>query len=113
MEICEDLWAPEPPSGAHAIAGANVVLNVSASNEIVMKSEYRRDLVRMQSARLDAAYVYVSCGPSESTKDIVFGGHAMVAEAGTTIAEGPRFELGGSALYAGIDVHPPRPDPAR
>jgi NAD+ synthase (glutamine-hydrolysing) len=103
VEVCEDLWAPEPPSGAHALAGANVILNLSASNELVAKSEYRRDLVRMQSARLDAAYVYVSSGPTESTKDVVFGGHALVAEAGTLLAEGPRFEPSG-ALAADLDI---------
>ncbi|HLF93046.1 MAG TPA: NAD(+) synthase [Planctomycetota bacterium] len=104
VEVCEDLWAPEPPSGAHAVAGANVILNLSASNELVAKADYRRDLVRMQSARLDAAYVYVSCGPSESTKDVVFGGHAMIAEAGTMLAEGGRFDLGGASIAADVDV---------
>jgi NAD+ synthase (glutamine-hydrolysing) len=103
VEICEDLWAPEPPSGPHALAGANVLLNLSASNELVAKSDYRRDLVRLQSARLDAAYVYVSSGPTESTKDIVFGGHAIVAEAGTIVAEGPRFEPSGT-LSAELDI---------
>jgi NAD+ synthase (glutamine-hydrolysing) len=104
VELCEDLWAPEPPSGPHALAGANVLLNPSASNELVAKSEYRRDLIRIQSARLDAAYVYVSCGPNESTKDVVFGGHAIIAEAGTILAEGPRFESRGSAILADLDV---------
>ncbi len=104
VEVCEDLWAHEPPSGAHAVAGANVILNLSASNELVAKSEYRRDLVRMQSARLDAAYVYVSCGPGESTKDVVFGGHAIIAEAGTILSEGPRFEFKGTAVFADLDI---------
>jgi NAD+ synthase (glutamine-hydrolysing) len=104
VEICEDLWAPIPPSSRHALAGANVILNLSASNELVAKAEYRRELVRNQSARLNAAYVYVSCGPSESTKDVVFGGHAIVAENGTVIAEGERFVASGAMLTADVDV---------
>ncbi len=73
IEICEDLWAPEPPSGALALAGATVIVNPSASNELVAKADYRRELVRQQSARLHAVYVYAGAGPTESTKDIVFG----------------------------------------
>ena len=104
VEVCEDLWAPEPPSGAHALAGATVILNLSASNELVAKADYRRELVRHQSARLNAAYVYVSCGPEESTKDLVYGGHAIVAENGAVLAEGPRLVRGGGLLTADIDV---------
>ncbi|MCI0340769.1 MAG: NAD(+) synthase [Planctomycetales bacterium] len=104
IEVCEDLWAPVPPSSAHALAGANLLLNLSASNQGVAKSEYRRDLVRQQSARLLAGYAYVSCGPSESTKDIVFGGDALVAENGVLLAEGPRFEAAGWMTFSDVDV---------
>ena len=102
VEICEDLWAPEPPSGGHALAGANVILNLSASNELVAKADYRRELVRQQSARLNAAYVYVSCGPGESSKDLVYGGHRMIAEDGNLLAEGERLEPG--MTTADVDV---------
>lgn len=104
IEICEDLWAPEPPSGGLALAGAQLILNLSASNELVAKAEYRRELVRQQSARLNAAYAYVSAGPRESTKDLVYGGHALVAEDGALLAEGPRLDLQGGILTADIDV---------
>jgi NAD+ synthase (glutamine-hydrolysing) len=104
IEICEDLWAPEPPSGRLALAGAAVIANLSASNELVAKADYRRELVRQQSARLHAAYVYAGAGPTESTKDIVFGGHCLVAENGVVLGESPRFELGGSAATADVDV---------
>ncbi|HEX7898029.1 MAG TPA: NAD(+) synthase [Planctomycetota bacterium] len=104
VEICEDLWAPEPPSGGHALAGAQVLLNLSASNELVAKAEYRRDLVRQQSARLNAAYVYVSCGPGESTKDLVFGGHALIAEDGNLLAEGKRLDVEGGMITADVDI---------
>jgi NAD+ synthase (glutamine-hydrolysing) len=113
VEICEDLWAPQPPSGAHALAGAAVILNLSASNDWVSKADYRRELVRQQSGRLNAAYAYVSCGPSESTKDLVYGGHAMIVENGTMLAEGRRFELGGTAVSADVDVEKLRHERAR
>lgn len=104
IEICEDLWAPDPPSTAAALAGANIIVNPSASNELVAKADYRRDLVRIQSARLNCAYVYAGCGPSESTKDIVFGGHAFVVENGTVLAEGDRFDFNGSMTITDVDV---------
>jgi len=104
VEICEDLWAPVPPSCAHALAGASLLLGLNASNEIVAKADYRRDLVRQQSARLNAAYVYVSTGPGESTKDLVFGGHALVAENGALLAEGRRFALEGGFVTADVDL---------
>lgn len=104
IEICEDLWAPEPPSGAHALAGAQVVFNLSASNDWVSKADYRRELVLLQSGRLNAAYVYVSCGPTESTKDLVFGGHTMIAENGAMLADGGRFALDGAMLTADVDL---------
>lgn len=87
IELCEDLWMPIPPSSHHAQHGANLILNLSASNEIVGKAEYRRNLVTQQSARCMAAYCYTSAGNSESTTDVVFGGHAMIAENGSLLAE--------------------------
>ena len=104
IEICEDLWAPNPPSADLALAGAEIVLNLSASTELVAKADYRRDLVRTQSARTIAAYVYAGAGPTESTKDVVFGGHLIVAENGWLLGESARFELAGSSLTAEIDT---------
>ena len=104
LELCEDLWAPKPPSADHALAGAELILNLSASNEIVAKADYRRDLVRMASARQICAYVYASSSPTESTKDIVFGGHLIAAENGRVVAESDRFDLAGSALTVDLDL---------
>lgn len=104
IEICEDLWAPNPPSADLALAGAEIVLNLSASTELVAKADYRRDLVRTQSARTIAAYVYAGAGPTESTKDVVFGGHLIVAENGWLLAESTRFDLAGSSVTAEIDT---------
>lgn len=104
IEICEDLWAPSPPSADLALAGAEIVLNLSASTELVAKADYRRDLVRTQSARTIAAYVYAGAGPTESTKDVVFGGHLIVAENGWLLGESTRFGLAGSSLTAEIDT---------
>ncbi|MDE0659939.1 MAG: NAD(+) synthase [Gammaproteobacteria bacterium] len=104
IEICEDLWAPNPPSADLALAGAEIVLNLSASTELVAKADYRRDLVRTQSARTIAAYVYAGAGPTESTKDVVFGGHLIVAENGWLLRESARFELAGSSLTAEVDT---------
>src|SRR5579862_3277007 len=104
IEICEDLWAPVPPSGDLALAGAQVIFNLSASNDWVSKADYRRQLVLQQSGRLNAGYVYVSCGPTESTKDVVFGGHTLIAENGAILAEGGRFAMDGSMLTADLDL---------
>lgn len=87
IEICEDLWTPIPPSSYQAIAGANILLNLSASNETVGKNRWRRDLVVAQSGRCIAAYAYASAGPGESTTDVVFGGHNIIAENGNILAE--------------------------
>lgn len=103
IEICEDLWAPEPPGARAALAGADLVLNPSASNELIAKADYRRDLVRMASAQRICAYLYASAGPTESTKDIVFGGHLLAAESGNLVAENERFELSGSRLVTEFD----------
>ncbi len=90
IEICEDLWTPIPPSSAAAVAGANVLLNLSASNETIGKVAWRRDLVRSQSGRCIAAYAYASSGPGESTSDLVFGGHCLIAENGVILNESRR-----------------------
>ncbi len=101
-EVCEDLWVSEPPSIAHARAGATVICNLSASNAIVGKASYRRDLVVGQSARLVCGYVYTSAGWEESTQDVVFSAHDMVAENGTLLAEGEPF--GHAQAQSEIDV---------
>ncbi|MDE6030334.1 MAG: NAD(+) synthase, partial [Oscillospiraceae bacterium] len=90
-EICEDLWAAEPPSIALALSGATIIGNLSASNETIGKDSYRRTLVAGQSARLLCAYVYASAGDGESTQDLVFGGHNIIAENGTILAESELF----------------------
>ena len=90
-ELCEDLWVPDPPSTAHCLAGATVIANLSASNEIIGKSRYRRNLVSSQSARLVCAYLYASAGPGESTQDVVYSGHNIIAENGNVLCESGRF----------------------
>ena len=101
-EICEDLWVTLPPSVLHAQAGANLIMNLSASNEMVGKDSYRRDLVSGQSARLVCGYVYANAGEGESTQDLVFGGQNMIAENGVILAEGKRFHNG--IVCSEIDV---------
>ncbi len=98
IEVCEDLWMPIPPSSAQAIAGANILLNLSASNETIGKSAYRTDLVVGQSGRCIAAYAYASSGPSESTTDLVFGGHCLIAENGKLLKESSRVGDGGAIV---------------
>ena len=104
VEICEDLWAPENPGNRHALAGADIIVNPSASNELVAKADYRRDLVRMASARAICAYVYASSGVFESTKDVVFGGHMLAFENGLALAESERFQLQATSICADIDL---------
>jgi NAD+ synthase (glutamine-hydrolysing) len=104
IEICEDLWTPIPPSGFQALAGATLLANLSASNDLVGKAAYRRQLVGNQSARCLASYVYTSCGIGESTTDLVFGGHAMIAENGVLLAEAERFQRRDTVLTADVDV---------
>lgn len=101
-EICEDLWAPNPPSISHALAGATVIVNLSASNAIVGKAAYRRQLVVGQSARLVCGYVYTSAGWGESTTDVVFAGHNMIAEDGRLLTESEPFGAGNAVSE--IDV---------
>ncbi|MEA4823467.1 MAG: NAD(+) synthase [Clostridiaceae bacterium] len=93
-EICEDLWAPCPPSIAHAMAGADVILNLSASDETIGKDDYRRELVRGQSARLHCAYLYADAGMGESSTDMVFASHNLIAENGVMLAETKLFSDG-------------------
>lgn len=110
LEICEDLWAPDPPGARHALAGAELLLNPSASNEVVAKADYRRDLVRMTSAQRLCGYLYASSGPGESSKDLVFGGHLLAAENGVVVAESERFLLEGSRLCVDFDLEHLRHD---
>lgn len=93
-EICEDLWAPGPPSNNLVYSGATVICNLSASNELTCKSDYRRDLVKGQSGRLFCAYIYASAGMGESTQDTVYSGHRIIAENGGILAEGDLFSEG-------------------
>jgi NAD+ synthase (glutamine-hydrolysing) len=104
IEICEDLWVPIPPSSYQALSGASLLFNLSASNEFIGKYEYRRELVAQQSARCVAAYVYASSGVDESTTDVVYGGHALIAENGGLLAESERFERNGRLTLADIDI---------
>lgn len=101
-EICEDLWTPMPPSIRHALAGATLIVNLSASNETVCKDAYRKSLVSSQSASLVCGYVYCSAGEGESTQDIVFSGHDIIAENGSVIGESEKFTTG--IIYADIDL---------
>ena len=101
-EICEDVWAPVPPSCSHALAGATVILNLSAGNEITGKAAYCLSLVQNQSARLISGYVYACAGEGESTTDVVFSGHNIICENGTVLSESTRFENG--IIYADIDT---------
>ncbi len=101
-EICEDLWSPDSPSIYHAKAGANIIVNLSCSDETAGKAEYRRDLVRMQSGKLVCGYIYTDAGDGESTTDMVFAGHDIIAENAKIVAESKLFENG--AIYSEIDV---------
>ncbi len=104
VEVCEDLWVPAPPSSIAAINGANVIVNLSASNELIGKHTYLMDLIKHQSAHCIAAYVYASCGYGESTTDLVFGGNAVIAENGKMLAEGERFTTKPQMSIADIDI---------
>ncbi len=110
IEVCEDLWMPIPPSSLQAIAGATILLNLSASNETVGKARYRTELVVGQSGRAIAAYAYSGAGPTESTTDLVFGGHCLIAENGRLLAESRRvgdggpIDLGAHQITQDVDV---------
>ena len=101
-EICEDVWSAVPPSIQAAREGATIIVNCSASDETIGKAAYRKSLIEGQSARLICGYIYANAGEGESTTDLVFGGHNMIAENGVTLASGKRFENG--VIYAEIDV---------
>ena len=101
-EICEDVWVPCPPSISHAMAGATVIVNCSASDETVGKDSYRMSLISGQSARLVCGYIYSNAGEGESTQDLVFGGHNIIAENGTVLAVSERF--GHQTIYADLDL---------
>ena len=104
MEVCEDVWVPEPPSGKGALAGAELLLNLSASNITLGKAETRRQLMGAQSARCLAAYAYSAAGPGESTTDLAWDGHAAIHELGALLAETARFPTDGVLLAADVDV---------
>ena len=104
VEICEDVWAPIPPSNNLALAGADIILNLSASDELIGKHRYLRSLLAQQSARTISGYVYASSGFGESTQDVVYGGNVMVFENGKLLAEGERFSLQPQILVGQIDV---------
>lgn len=102
FEICEDLWSVNPPSTRHALNGANIIANLSASNEIIGKADYRRLLLKSTSARLFSAYIYADAGHDESSQDLVFAGHNIIAENGKILAESALFK--GGIIYADIDT---------
>ena len=101
-EICEDIWVPDSPGISHAMAGADVIVNLSASSETIGKDGYRRMLVEAASAKLICGYVYCSAGEGESTQDLVFGGHNIIAENGTVLGEARRFT--NETIYGDIDI---------
>ncbi len=103
IDVCEDLWVNIPPSSYHTLFGANLILNLSASNETIGKPEYRRELVKVQSAKCITAYAYSSAGQTESTTDVVFSGHGLIAENGAIINE-DRFSMEPSIVYGDIDL---------
>mgnify|MGYP002620997408 CR=1 FL=1 len=104
IEICEDLWAPLPPSNQLAVAGADVIFNLSATNELSGKHQYLMSLIRQQSARTISGYVYSSCGFGESTQDVVYGGNAIVVENGRVLCEAERFSFQPQIRVAQIDI---------
>ena len=104
IEICEDLWAPLPPSTFHSVAGAQVIVNLSASNEVLMKHVYRKNLVCEQSAHTLSGYIYCSSNYGESTQDLVFGGSSLIYENGTLMAEMPRYTSESQMIIADLDV---------
>lgn len=103
-EICEDVWSVIPPSSYHAIAGSVILVNLSASVELLSKREYREQLIRSQSARCIAAYIYAAAGAGESSTDVVFSGHSLIAENGNILAQTERFSFETKITYADIDI---------
>ena len=104
IEICEDIWAVEPPSNKLALLGANIIFNLSASNEVIGKKEYRRELVKMQSAKTISGYVYCSSGVNESTSDVVFSGESTIFENGSCLKTNERFDFDSNIIFTEIDI---------
>ena len=104
VEICEDLWVTIPPSSYLSLMGANVIGNISASNELVSKADYRRDLIKNQSARCICSYIYSSAGVHESTTDLLFSGHLLIGENGSILKENERFQRDNEIIYSIIDL---------
>lgn len=104
VEICEDLWTVNPPSNSHAINGATILLNLSASNEVIGKYEYRKSIIKNQAAKTISAYVYASSGVCESTTDLVFSGHSLIYENGKLLKENERFSMNSNLIYADVDI---------
>lgn len=110
IELCEDLWAPLPPSTMLSVEGAEIILNLSASNELLSKREYRQQLISQQSARCQCGYVYVSAGMGESSSDLVFSGHSVIASCGTVIRESDGYLADNYLMTADIDIDRIRAD---
>lgn len=110
IELCEDLWAPLPPSTILSVEGAEIILNLSASNELLSKREYRQQLISQQSARCQCGYVYVSAGMGESSSDLVFSGHSVIASCGTIIKENEGYLSDDYLMTADIDIDRIRAD---
>ncbi|HCE14695.1 MAG TPA: NAD(+) synthase [Clostridiales bacterium] len=110
IELCEDLWAPLPPSTMLSVDGAEIILNLSASNELLSKREYRQQLISQQSARCQCGYVYVSAGMGESSSDLVFSGHSVIASCGTVIRESDGYLADNYLMTADIDIDRIRAD---
>ena len=104
IEICEDLWAVTPPSNDYAKSGATIIFNLSSSNELIGKHNYRKNLISSQSSKTISAYIYASSGMLESTSDILFGGASLIYENGTLLKEGERFLTESNIIYQDIDV---------
>ena len=104
IEICEDLWAVNPPSNNHALNGATIIFNLSSSNDIVGKDSYRRNLVSMQSSKTISSYIYASSGIMESTSDLVFGGACLIYENGKLLKENKKFEIESNLIYVDVDT---------
>ena len=104
IELCQDLWVPVPPCSQAAVAGAQLILNLSASNDYLFKHEYRKSLVNATASRLYAAYIYSSCAEGESTQDLVWSGASLICENGTLLAEAERFARGSRAILADVDI---------
>lgn len=104
IEICEDVWVVEPPSNKLALLGANIIFNLSASNEVIGKKEYRKELVKMQSAKTISGYVYCSSGVNESTSDVVLSGDSMIFENGSCLVNNSRFDFESNMIFTEIDT---------